>query len=376
MSEERTYDKLYLKITTIPNQLEDVDLESREMVVFNDKYKDYKDLKKRSDIETAYINESAVNGSFAKIYSVTLGFVHDNIPVVKTMYGEEKDLLDKLLGVLMSKSFSGAPVVMYNRAFILTFLSKRLRWHNYSISMLPLSLQVYDKKPWTVKGSKCIQDYVKGIGYQTENFAETCFIHHVDCNVIDGANVAWHIAKGEYDVIHQSDIRYVDALIQIDRQLSEESELMKVQSVIEEIGRVDMEPVKVFEHILASGQLSRPVIDALVEAAEERNVPKEDVLALAVAALANVRGGGEVPPEEYQELKEELGLVVDYKRIQCVEERGNLGKKEANILIKLYKDSEEKAEIVELTEQFLLEHNKMGQKRAKESFDYLKEQLS
>jgi len=372
-----TYNKIYLKLTTVPNQME-VDMDSVEIQVFRNKYEAHKSFIKDSDVELAYLNESAVNGSFARIYSITLGFVHDGMPVVKTMFGQEEDLLDKLLSVLRQTEFKDATVVMYNRSFILSFLSKRLRKHNYPISALPVSLQSFDKKPWTIGGSKCIQDYVKGISFQTENFSETCFIHGFEADIIEGSDVARYIKKEEFDVVHQSDIRYVGYLMDVDRQLSEESELGKVTAVIEEVGVVAKQEINVLEHILASGHLSAPVVAAIVEATEANNWDRENVLTLVKTALSKTKEYQSVNEEDYKTLKDALGLTIDYSRIQCVVDKGNLGKKEADVLMKLYKEvaPEDKTEIVSLTEQFLIEKNKMGQKRAKESFDYLKENLA
>lgn len=370
------YNKIYLKITTVPNQME-VDMESAEIQIFRNKYEAHKNFIKDSEVELAYLNESAVNGSFARIYSITLGFVHEGTPVVKTMYGKETDLLDKLLSVLRQDEFAQATVIMYNRSFILSFLSKRLRKYSYPISALPVALQSFDKKAWTIKGSKCIQDYVKGIGYQTENFSETCFIHGIDADVIEGSDVARHIKKEEFDVVHQSDIRYVNNLMEVDRQLSEEPGLNKVTSVIEEIGKVVKEDINALDHILASGQLSAPVIAAIVEFTEEHDLNKENVLVLVKAALSKTKEYQKVEEEDFLSLQDALGLTIDYSKIQCVVDKGNLGKKEADALAKLYKEAEptDKTEVVSLTEQFLIEKNKMGQKRAKEAFDYLKEKL-
>lgn len=371
------YNKIYLKITTIPNQME-VDMESKEIEVFRNKYEAHKSFIKDSDVELAYLNESAVNGSFAKIHSITLGFIFENQPVVKTMHGKEVDLIDKLLSVLRQDEFSSATVIMYNRAFVLSFLSKRLRKHGYPISSLPVALQSFDKKAWTIKGSKCIQDYVKGIGYQTENFSETCFIHGIDADIIEGSDVARFIKKGQADVVLQSDIRYLDYMIQVDRQLSEETELGKVVAIIEEVGEVEKKPLNALEHILGSGQLSSSVIETIVAFTESEGLNREDVLTLVKTAISKTRPYQAVAEEDYIELQDALGLTVDYSSIECVADKGNLGKKEAEILIKKYKKSskEVREEIVLLTEQFLNEKGKMGQKRAKEAFDYLEEKLT
>lgn len=372
-----TYDKLYLKITTIPNQLE-VDIDSREIEIFRNKYESHKSFLKDADVELAYLNESAVNGSFAKIYSITLGFVHENVPVVKTMYGNEKDLLDKLLSILRQEEFASSTVIMYNRVFILSFISKRLRSHNYSISSLPVALNAYDKKPWTIKGSKCIQDYVKGISYQTENFSETCFIHGIEPNIIEGSDVARYIKKEQFDIVHNSDLSYVHALMQVDNQLSEESPLEELSGHIEEVGEVAKQEINVLEHIIGSGQLSTPVIEKIVEFTEQNDLDREDVLLLVKTALSKTKEYQKVNEEDFVELKDALGLSIDYSKIQCVVEKGNLGKKEADNLTKLYKDSseDERKEVVFLTEKFLVENGKFAQKRTTAAFELLTKQLS
>ena len=371
------YDKIYLKITTIPNQLE-VDLESREIEIFKRKYEAHKPLVSNTDVERAYLNESGVNGSFAKIFSITLGFAHENTPVVKTMYGEEIDILNKLLSVLRQDEFKDATVVMYNRSFILSFLSKRLRVHKQSIANLPVSLQSFDKKAWTIKGSKCIQDYVKGIGYQTENFEETCYIHGIDASILGGSEVVRLIQKEEFDVVHTNNLAYVNALIQVDRELAEETTLGKTHAVIEKIGQVEKEDINVLDHIISSGHLSTPVIEAIVAFTEEHELNKANVLTLVKTAISKTKEYQKVLPEDFADLKDALGLTIDYSTIQCVVDKGNLGKKEAEILIKETAKwkVEDKANIVSLVKQYLTEYNKIGQKRAKESLDFLKEKLT
>lgn len=370
------YDKIYLKITTIPNQLE-VDIDSKEIEIFRSKYESHKAFLKDSDVELAYLNESAVNGSFAKLYSITLGFVHEGMPVVKTMYGKETDLLDKLLSVLRQEEFLDSTVVMYNRIFILSFLSKRLRKHAYPISMLPVSLNAYDKKAWTIKGSKCIQEYVKGISYQTENFSETCFIHGIETDLIEGSDVARYIKKENFDAVHQSDLNYVYSLIQVDSQLSESALKGDLSGHVEKVGEIVKKDVNVLEHILAAGNLSTPIIESIVAFTEENDLNKEDVLILVKTALSKTKEYQKVNEEDYAELKDALGLSVDYSKIKVVVDKGNLGKKECDSLTKLYEKSseEERKEIVSLTEQFLTEKGKIGQKRAKEAFELLTKKL-
>ena len=370
------YDKIYLKITTVPNQME-VDIDSREIEIFRSKYESHKSFLKDSDVELAYLNESAVNGSFAKVYSITLGFVHEGVPVVKTMHGDEKDLLDKLLSILRQDEFSSSTVIMYNRVFILSFLSKRLRKYNYPISMLPVALQSFKKKAWTIKGSKCIQDYVKGISYQTENFSETCFIHGIEPDIIEGSDVARFIKKEQFDIVHNSDLSYVHALMEIDAQLSEKKLTGDLSAHIEKVGEVIKEEVNVLDHLLSSGNLCNKTLQALKDFADSSGEPKENILTLSLAALSKTKEYQKVPEEDIEALKEALDLKADYSKIDCVVERKNLQKKQANELIKLYKDEDEntKKEIVDLVEQYLVEFNKVNQKTAKESLQFLKTKL-
>ena len=371
------YNKIYLKITTVPNQ-EEIDINSREIEIFKSKYESHKNFLKDSDVELSYLNESAVNGTFGKVYSITLGSVHEGTPIVKTIYGEEKDLLDKLLLVLRQKDFLTATVVMYNRNFILSFLSKRLRKYAYPISMLPTFLQVYNKKSWKIRGSKCIQEYVKGISNQTENFEETCYNHNIDINIIDNSAVTRLLRKGKTELVHKNDISYIHALMLIDNQLSEEPEFGKLNSMIELSGKVEKEDINVLDHLLASGQLSSESIAAIVAFQKDSGEPAENVLTLVKTALSKTKNYQKVEEEDYIELKEALGLVVDYSRIQVVADKGNLGKKEADAVIAEYEKASKKVkkDIIALVEQFLTEKNKIGQKRAKESFDYLTEKLS
>lgn len=370
------YNKIYLKITTVPNQIE-VDFDSKEIQIFKDKYESHKSFLKDSDIELAYLNESAVNGSFARVFSISLGYIYENMPIVKTFYGEEKNLLDTLLSILRKDEFKDATLVMYNKNFILSFLSKRLRKHNYVIKELPVPFQVYDKKPWTLKGSLCIQEYVKGISYQTENFKETCFIEGIEPDIIEGSDIPRFIKKNMFQEIYQSDIEYLYSLMLVDNKLFDRVELVNLSSEIKEIGEVKPEEYNVLQHILSSGELSSKTIEAIVDFTEKENLNKENVLELVKAALSNTKTNHNVLEEDYMELRSELGLNTDYSNIEVVSDKGNLGKREAQVLINQYKDSskEEKEEIVNLVTHYLTYYNKIGQARAKSSLEFLTKEL-
>jgi hypothetical protein len=368
-----SYKKLYLKITTVPNQSE-VDLESRELEVFKEKYESHKGYLKDQDVELSYLNEASVNGSFARVFSITLGFNDSSQGIIKTIMGEEIDILNKLLEILRHDSFKNAEIVTYNRSFTYSFLSKRFRKNKIMTSIIDKRLNVYNEKAWTIKG-KCIQDYVKGISYQTENFSETCFIHDIPLNIVDGADVFKIIKKGNTELINQSDLDYVYALMRVDCELSGDTISDNPQFHTETIGRVEKQSYSLLDHILSSAELSTKTVKAIVEFTEKEQLNREDVLVLVRAALSNSKE--KVEEEDYQELKTALGLDVDYSKIQVIVDKGNLGAKEAKQLISDYGKTsyQERVEMISLVDQYLTEHNKITQVTAQKQLAKLDDEL-
>lgn len=367
--------KLYLKITTVPNQL-DVDLSSKEIEIFKAKYEKSRTLLTNTDVETSYINESAVNGSFAKVYSITTGLVQKDNIVVKTMYGKEKVLLTKLLSVLRDKEFEEHTLVMYNRLFLLSFLSKRFRANNIPITDLPASISTFGvRREWNLKGSHCIQSFIKGISMQTENFEETCFTEGISVDIIDHNDIVHYLKRDNETLVHNSDLNYVEALIKIDGKLNEVILPNKVTKVVDLVKKVEKKQICVTDYIANIGTLSPTVIEKIVDYTKENGLDEKQVLKLVIAALSAKTNGGHVKEAEYINLKNALIPPVDYSLIDNVVKKKNLGKKEADSLIKIYSGSDQVKYIIQLVEQYLTENNKISQVRTQNAFKYLKENL-
>ncbi|MFT6125807.1 MAG: ribosomal protein L9 [Flavobacteriaceae bacterium] len=330
------------------------------------------------DVLIHYKKMAALKSQFNKIVVISIGYVKGTTLYYKSLVGEQKDVIEEFYGIVNSTGFKlcGHNIIGFD---VPTVRMKAFE-ENIDFNLIPERINDVDKKPWLIT-EELLDTMVmlKGTAYYNISLDDACRLAGVETSKDDitGGQVTEvyynegteRIAKYcNKDVIASARLF---CAIQGKRGFITEC----IDKGAEELK--EKEPINVIDHILASGELSPKVVEAIVEFTEENKLNKENVLILVKTAISNSKEFQKVTDEDIYELKEALGLVIDYSKIQVVADKGNLGKKEVDTVISQYVKSTKKVklEIISLVEQYLTENNKIGQKRAKESFEFLKDNL-
>lgn len=237
------YNKIYLKITTLP-QTGELQTDSLEFELFKDKYSEAREYMKDSDVLHSYYNDSSKTASFAQIHSITIGCVDEGKAIIKVIKGEEKDILQNLVNTLNSDNFKDAELVCFNLGFNLGFLTTRMLKNRLSTKQLPKQLSHLNKKPWEVKGCKGLSEYYSGISWFRMNFKELCFVSGLSTEkILDGEDVYNYYKAGRVEDIDNSDVSYLFNLINVERISQDEEVIVSLdtyfQTIEEEVASVD-----------------------------------------------------------------------------------------------------------------------------------------
>jgi hypothetical protein len=302
-------DKLYLKLTTLPKN-DELNEESLEFKVFKDKYEEHKGFVKDSDVKYAYYNEGGKNPSFGKIHSCTIGFVHNGELRIKVIKGKEDEILLSLFSTI-ENNFKDSTIVGFNFKFLLYFISSRIMANNINILSIPKQLRHFGLKPWNLKFSKDLQEYVVGVGWHKPNFKELCMSNNIDIDIIDGSDVNSFIKSGKAGDIDVSDINYLKALINLDRKSEGESLIDTISFSISEVIKEEIQEVvepTIVEKIKNTGKLLKRDVDKVLKKFAGRPLKERadilktiEALLLLSTTITKIR-----KMKQYQYFKEEI----------------------------------------------------------------------
>lgn len=267
-----SYKKIYIKVTTLP-QTEDLLTDSLEFKVYKSKYEEAKEFVKDSDVLHSYLTESSKNPSFAKIYSLTIGYVNENNLRVNILKGDEKEILQTFLDTIRSSHFSQSTLVGYNLGFLFGFLTTRMLKNGLDISDVPQQINHLNKKPWEIKGSKDMFGYFKGISWFQPNMVELAFTTGLNTNLIDGSEIYNYYKSQRIGEIDNNDTLYIQNVCNLDR-ISEGLE--KIMNVVFVKKQEDLELPNVLEVIYNNNKISKQSKDRLKELLGKKRVYKKD----------------------------------------------------------------------------------------------------
>lgn len=330
------------------------------------------------EVLTHYKKMAALKPQFNKIVVISIGFIKGTTLYYKAIIGTQEQVIKEFYEIVTSTGFKvcGHNII----GFDLPTIRIKSFEEDISSELIPENINDSMKKPWDLE--KYILDTMKiitGTYFFSISLDDACRLKGINSSKddISGPQVTQVYYEEGIERIAKYCNKDVIATAELFCALQNKKGFIQeyVDRGKEELKK--KEPINVLEHLLASGHLSSKVIDAIVKFTEEENLNKENVLTLVKTALSNTKEYQKVTEEDYIDLKEALGLCIDYSKIQVVVDKGNLGKKEVNDLISMYSKSnkKEKNEIISLTEQYLKEKNKIGQKRAKEALEFLKGNL-
>lgn len=377
MSEQKIKE-VYVAIVTLPNK-EKIEIGDKTFKRFKSTYVEHKQFLTDKEVIQSYYEDAGKSVAFNRIHQIAIGFEYDNTIRVSVLNGKEKNIIEEFHNLLKVEQFKSAKLYGYNNSFIYDSLVFRARVNKISSEFEAPQFKDIQNKEWSRKLSICLMDKVVTSFRGKISLLNTLYGAELpDDNIISGEDIFTFYKNGELEKIDLSSANIIKGLVNINRFLQTKEPIEELVFNSKKMEQKEREPINVLEHILSSGELSSKIIEKIVEFTEENKLDKENVLTLVKTALSNNKEYQKVLEEDYIELKESLGLCVDYSKIQVVVDKKNLGKKEADALIVTYEKSKkkEKQEIISLVEQYLIEKNKIGQKRAKEAFEYLKEKLN
>lgn len=374
MTKIKEFKQVYVSIITIPVQ-ETIEVGDDTFLRFKSTYSEHKEYINDKQVLQSYFDDAGKSVAFAKILQINVGYVNEGEIRVNILKGDEANIIAEFHKILKSDYFKNAKLYGYNNSFLYDIVRFRARVNKISAEVEAPSFKDIVLQPWKRNKSICLMEetvssfrgkisyinaiYAAGLNYQ---------------NIIPGEDIYSYYSAGKTEEIDLSCNAYIKGLVNLHRFLDTENEISQLVSNVSFIGEVEKEEINVLDHILSSGQLSSKVLEALKVWKDENNESGKNILDLVVAALSN---NGAVSKEDIELLKETLDLAINYDAISCVKDKGNLGKKQADELIKLYRKESvgKKQQIIELVEQYLTEYGKIGQVTAKKSLEFLKDNL-
>lgn len=374
-----TEEVLFFDIETVSRN-KNLDINSREYEnfawVLRDKDTGY--IPPYKEVNKVYKNKAALNHLYNKIVVISIGFIKDHTLYYKSIIGEQAYIVQEFYKVVETTGFKvcGHNII----GFDIPGIRMKTFEEGLDLSIIPNRIMDVGKKPWDLE-KNMIDTMIlsKGTSYMPPSLDGMCMLKNIRSSKedISGAYVSSTFYEEGVDRIAVYCNKDVIATAELFCELQGKKGYITKYVDKSNSKILKEQDINVLSHILASGELTSKTVVAIVDFTEEHNLSAKDVLTLVKTALSKTREYQKVEEEDFFELKEALGLSIDYSKIDCVVQKKNLGKKEVDILTKLYKKSaaKERKEVVSLAEQYLIENNKIEQKRAKEALAYLKEQL-
>lgn len=277
MSKDLKVKEVYLKITTVP-QTPDLSTSDREFELFFDKYEEAKSLSTNKNVLEAYHRDGGLNPLFGKIYSATIGFVDGGVRMM-VLTGDEDKILKEIVNLLSSDFFKDATLVGWNFSFLLPFITTRMMKHRLDVSSIPAPLRHMGLKPWNMKQSKDLQDYVEGIGWFKSSLDQHAFNLGLETSIIKGSEVYTYLKNGLTKEIEQSDVDYIFTLVNIDRLSSGGDEIKdltyKVKDMNEE-APTEVVETPPLEQLYRNNEFSKDVIDKILALKGKKKLTKKD----------------------------------------------------------------------------------------------------
>lgn len=371
---------LFFDIETVRrNKVLDVDSKEFELYAWSIRDKTTGFIPPAIEVIKHYDKNGALSPVFNKTVVISVGYIKGTTLYYKALVGTQAEIITEFYNLVVS---TGYKVCGHNIiGFDLPTLRIKAFEEGLDLEMLSENINDSGKKPWDLE--KFILDTMKiitGTYFFNISLDAACMLKGIKSSKDDISGA--YVSQVYYEEGVPRIARYCnkDVIATAELFLALQGKENFITNYVDK-GDDDLkekEEVNVLDHILASGQLNEAVIAAITDFATEEKLNKEDVLTLVKAALSRSKNYQAINEEDFVELQEALGLLVDYSLIQVVVDKGNLAKLQANSLIKEFEDksAEVKAEVIELTEKFLIEKNKIGQVTAKKSLEFLKEKLA
>lgn len=142
---------LFIDIETVSQGRNYSDLDDRWKGLFEKKIKFYLEKEPEKSLDQLYQEKAAIYAEFGKIVCIGLGFFHKEQLRIKTIAGDEEEVLNEFF-TLISQHFNNPDrhiICGHNiREFDIPYICRRATIHALQ---LPSILNISNRKPWEVK---------------------------------------------------------------------------------------------------------------------------------------------------------------------------------------------------------------------------------
>lgn len=234
---------IYIKINTVPAT---EDRNSKEFELFYDKYKESKTLGNYEDAFQQFLLDGHKHYLFGKIYSISVGSVHEGNIVVKVIKGSERDILQHFYNLYSEDFFKGAQSVLWRSEFVLPFLS--MRAIKNKVNYTGNDLNHFNKRPWNLT---CLDlyEYLTGAGYFVPSLEEVAYMFNLETDFINNADTFKLVSSGQEQTVDEASVSEVKTLINIHRQLQQQETIEEVNSQVYTVENVEVKELPLLERL-------------------------------------------------------------------------------------------------------------------------------
>ena len=183
---------LFISIDTIPQETE----LTKEGLMHNS-------WSERVDDSDSYTETAPLFAEFGKIFCVSLGYVKNHHLNIKTIKGDEKEVIETLFKMVDAFQSSWGTIHLCGhsvKSFILPYVMRRAIINDVSVHYL---FDASGLKPWDITWMYDIKELWQGTGYKSAPLLSLAHAFNLDYaeSVILGKDVASMYAHGEYEEI-------------------------------------------------------------------------------------------------------------------------------------------------------------------------------
>lgn len=207
-------------------------------------------LKPEDEVIREYERRAALYSCFSRIICITVGFIKDDKIYLKTLQGEEADILKEFVTIV---SESGKTLVLWNAPFDVPTIRKRFMINGLKDYLSNQSGNDSMKKPWTLAGVLDLMDVWKGISFASESMDEVALAFGLPSPKasMKGSEVSEAFYRGEIDKIVDYNQEDVKTLANLYRVFTYQTPITEV------IVKKDIARLPLIQRIFSAGEIKQ-----------------------------------------------------------------------------------------------------------------------
>lgn len=396
---------LFFDIETVRRNRE-LDVNSREFTNYSWSLRDTKTgfIPPAIEVKKHYEKMAALKPEYNKIVVISVGYVLGTTLYYKSIVGEQKEVIKEFYSMIKGRKLCGHNIIGFDLP-----VTRIKAFEEGLLSYIPEAINDCGKKPWNLEDAVLDTMHImKGTYFYNISLENSCNLGEIPSSKddISGAYVSQVYYEEGVDRIAKYCNKDVIAVADLFCSLQDKKGFITDYVDRGEKPLRELEDIVLLDHITISGELTPEHLKLVINQTDKEKLDRESVYDSLNAALSYKAPYNTVPIETREWIREELGLISlsqikadkakakkkekeleaqkrkeeelkKYSKISVVVDKGNLGKTEADKIIKDFSESssEIKKEVLSLTKEFLEEKGKIKQSRAKKALEYLTENL-